>query len=58
MDKYLKLLPMDDNAWHEFFEEIKRIEKNARHDRLTIELLVTIGNYLGKENDRLIGKGV
>lgn len=52
-NKYIAQIPLDDDAWHEFFEESKKIEKSARHDELTAQLLIAIGTYLGKENERL-----
>lgn len=52
-NKYIERLPLDDEAYHEFFDETKKITENARHDELTVQLLVGIGNYLGKESERL-----
>lgn len=52
-NKYIAQIPLDDDAYHEFYEDTKEIVKNARHDELTVQLLVGIGNYLGKESERL-----
>ena len=53
VNKYIAQLPLDDDTWHEFFEESKKLVESARHDELTVQLLVGIGNYLGKESERL-----
>lgn len=52
-NKYIDKLPLNDDAHHEFYKDTKEIVKNARHDELTVQLLVGIGNYLGKESERL-----
>lgn len=52
-NKYIAQLPLDDDTWHEFFEESKKLVESARHDELTAQLLIAIGTYLGKENERL-----
>lgn len=52
-NKYIKRLPMDDKGWHEFVQELKKIENSARHDKLTVELLLAVSKYMEQEGKRL-----
>lgn len=46
LDKYIAMLPMNDEQWKACVDEMKELGKSAREDKLMIKMLIAGFEYL------------
>ena len=46
LDKYIAMVPMNDEQWQACVDEMKELEHSAREDKLMIKMLIAGYEYL------------